>query len=92
MAEIKKIKKGKTMKFEIKHNIFATGVKKVNLSEQEADYIVALASGVEKDKILKTIEKTGDSINGYIIKAIENQLKTDGIAAAEQEETEKTRF
>ena len=52
---------------------------------------VSMKKGL-KDKILKTIEKTGDSINGYIIKAIENQLKTDGIAAAEQEETEKTRF
>ena len=50
---------------------------------------VSMKKGL-KDKILKTIEKTGDSINGYIIKAIENQLKTDGIAAAEQEETEKT--
>ena len=52
---------------------------------------VSMKKGL-KGKILKTIEKTGDSINGYIIKAIENQLKTDGIAAAEQEETEKTRF
>ena len=50
------------MKFEIKHNIFATGVKKVNLSEQEADYIVALASGVEKDKILKTLSLTETDI------------------------------
>jgi len=52
---------------------------------------VSMKKGL-KDKILKTIEKTGDSINGYIIKAIENQLKTDGIAAAEQEESEKTSF
>ena len=52
---------------------------------------VSMKKGL-KDKILKTIEKTGDSINGYIIKAIENQLKTDGIAAAEEEESEKTSF
>lgn len=52
---------------------------------------VSMKKGL-KDKILKTIEKTGDSINGYIIKAIENQLKTDGIAAAEQEESEKISF
>lgn len=46
------------MKFEIKHNIFETGIKKVDLTDKEADYIVALASGVDKDKILKTLSLT----------------------------------
>lgn len=43
------------MKFEIKHNIFETGIKRVDLTDKEADYIIALASGVDKDKILKTL-------------------------------------
>jgi len=54
------------MKFEIKRNIFSTGVKNVNLSDKEADYIVALASGVEKDKILKSLSmKESDIENIY---------------------------
>ena len=50
------------MKFEIKHNIFETGAKNVNLTDKEADYIIALASGIKKDKILKCLQLTNDDI------------------------------
>jgi phosphotransacetylase len=50
------------MKFEIKQNIFETGVKNVNLTDKEADYIIALASGVAKDKIVKSLSITEDEI------------------------------
>lgn len=46
------------MKFEIKHNIFETGAKNVNLTDKEADYIIALASGVDKEKIVKSLSIT----------------------------------
>lgn len=43
------------MKFEIKHNVLKTGVKKVNLNDKEADYIIALSTGIKKDEIIKAL-------------------------------------
>lgn len=56
------------MKFELKQDIFATGIKKVDLSDKEADYIVALASGVDKDKIIKSLSLTVDDIENLYFK------------------------
>ena len=56
------------MKFELKQNIFATGIKKVDLSDKEADYIIALASGVDKDEILKCFSLTDNDIEKLYLK------------------------
>ena len=56
------------MKFELKQNIFATGIKKVNLSDKEADYIVSLASGVAKEKIIKSLSITEEEIENLYLK------------------------
>ena len=52
----------KVMKFELKQNIFATGIKKVNLTETEANYIIALVSGIKKNTIMKSLSLTKDDI------------------------------
>lgn len=56
------------MKFEVKQDIFETGIKNINLSDKEADYIVALASGVEKDQILKCLQLTNEDIEKLYLK------------------------
>ena len=50
------------MKFELKQNIFSTGVKKVDLSDKEAEFILALSAGIEKDKIMKCMSLSDDDV------------------------------
>ncbi len=55
------------MKFKIK-NIFDPSIIAVELSEKELEYITAIISGVERQKVLKTIHMTPVELSKLYLK------------------------